>query len=193
MVSGTQTQSEAAEKREALSARETTALPAEKKKVIAETDLSKRQVPVNVTSLAVGIRDGKEQEGISTGGNKNNVDGQMTISMPTGSTDKGNSTGEITDSSSAWPRYKANDQPSYPLFARLRGYEGTVLLSVEVLSSGLVGRMKVKASSGYESLDQSALSALEKWIFEPARQKGNPIAMWVDVPVRFSLRSRGNI
>ena len=93
-----------------------------------------------------------------------------------------------TETSLAVPRYHENPHPAYPRLARLRGHEGVVLLAVEVLSNGKVGRLRVKTSSGHALLDQSALAGLKKWTFEPGRKLGVPVAMWVDVPVRFHLQ-----
>jgi len=88
----------------------------------------------------------------------------------------------------ATPRYRDNSHPAYPHLAQARGYEGTVLLSVEVLSDGRVGRTRVKSSSGYTLLDQSALNTMKQWSFEPGKKKGLPVAMWVDIPIRFALQ-----
>ena len=88
----------------------------------------------------------------------------------------------------ATPRYRDNSHPAYPRLAQARGYEGTVLLAVEVLSDGRVGRTRVKSSSGYVLLDQSALDTMKQWSFEPGKKKGLPVAMWVDIPIRFALQ-----
>jgi periplasmic protein TonB len=37
-------------------------------------------------------------------------------------------------------------------------------------------------------LDRSALSAVRRWRFEPARRGAQPIETWVQVPVRFELK-----
>ncbi|MBP8980223.1 MAG: energy transducer TonB [Syntrophobacterales bacterium] len=92
-----------------------------------------------------------------------------------------------TSNSLAVPRYHENPHPAYPRLARLRGHEGVVLLTVEVLPDGKVGRLQIKSSSGYTLLDQSALDSIKKWSFEPGRKMGVPVAMWVDVPIRFRL------
>lgn len=90
--------------------------------------------------------------------------------------------------SMAIPRYRENTHPVYPWIARLKGYEGVVLLSAEIFSDGKVGTLKIKRSSGYALLDRSALDAVKTWKFEPGRRMGRSIPMWVDVPVKFVLR-----
>jgi protein TonB len=85
------------------------------------------------------------------------------------------------------PRYLNAARPAYPLMARMRGYEGMVLLAVEVLTDGRAGEIRVRKSSGYALLDQSALNAVRAWQFEPARKRNIPLAMTVDIPIRFSL------
>jgi TonB family protein len=89
--------------------------------------------------------------------------------------------------SMAIPRYRDNAHPVYPWIARLRGYEGMVLLSAEIFADGNIGSLKIKKSSGYALLDRSALEAVKTWKFEPGRRMGRPIPMWVDVPVKFVL------
>ena len=93
----------------------------------------------------------------------------------------------VGEASLAVPRYRENPRPVYPIIARVRGYEGVVLISAEVLADGRVGHVKVKRSSGYSILDQSALNAVRKWMFEPAKKMNTPLSMYVDIPLRFSL------
>jgi protein TonB len=50
-----------------------------------------------------------------------------------------------------------------------------------------VGKWRLKKSSGYSILDKSALDSVRTWRFEPAKYRGSPITMWVDVPIRFAL------
>lgn len=93
----------------------------------------------------------------------------------------------------AVPRYNENTPPIYPSVARRRGYEGVVLISAKILADGSVGELGIKRSSGHNILDRSALKAVKKWKFEPARRMGCPVIMWVDVPVRFALNdTRGS-
>ncbi len=87
----------------------------------------------------------------------------------------------------AIPRYRYNSNPPYPMLARERGYEGLVLVSVQVLSDGSVGERRLKKSSGHSILDKSALDSIKAWQFEPGKYKGFPVTMWVEVPIKFAL------
>ncbi|PLX97185.1 MAG: hypothetical protein C0621_00690 [Desulfuromonas sp.] len=90
------------------------------------------------------------------------------------------------------PRYDKTHRPHYPEVARKRGWEGTVTLKVTVSSRGEVENVEIRHSSTFPLLDSSAKQAVEKWRFYPARQNGSTVAGEVIVPVRFSLRQRGN-
>ncbi|KUG22790.1 ferric siderophore transport system, periplasmic binding protein tonb [hydrocarbon metagenome] len=96
------------------------------------------------------------------------------------------------DTTIAYPLYKKNTPPVYPAIARIRGYEGIVLLSAEVLPDGRVGNMKIRKSSGYAILDRSAMEAVRPWKFEPAKKSGNPFTVWVDLPIKFILHSQNS-
>ena len=89
------------------------------------------------------------------------------------------------------PRYVENPKPDYPLKARQKGYEGKVLLKVEVLPNGRVRGAEVEKSSGYEVLDQSALATVKKWRFIPAKKGRVAILCWVNIPITFQLRDSG--
>jgi protein TonB len=88
----------------------------------------------------------------------------------------------------ASPKYGENPKPPYPLEARNKGYQGRVLLKVEVLPDGRVGEIELKESSGYEVLDESALATVKKWRFIPARKGKVAISCWVNVPITFQLK-----
>jgi protein TonB len=86
------------------------------------------------------------------------------------------------------PKYAENPKPLYPREAQRKGYQGEVVLKVEVLSNGQVGQIDVKRSSGHEILDRSALAAVKQWKFIPARKGENPVPFWVNIPVKFQLQ-----
>lgn len=89
------------------------------------------------------------------------------------------------------PSYLRNPAPRYPLLARQRGEEGTVVLKAEVLPSGRCGRLEVQSSSGSALLDASATHAVRQWQFQPARRGGAPVALWVEIPITFQLIDAG--
>jgi protein TonB len=51
-----------------------------------------------------------------------------------------------------------------------------------------VEQVKVERSAGHTDLDQAALEAVSRWRFEPARRGRQPVAVWVLIPVEFTLR-----
>ncbi|MCK4618943.1 MAG: energy transducer TonB [Desulfobacterales bacterium] len=88
----------------------------------------------------------------------------------------------------AIPIYDKNPSPKYPLIARRRGFQGTVVLEVMVDRNGRVGELRVLKSSGYKVLDRAASASVRDWIFKPAIKGNEKIEMWVRVPVRFKLK-----
>lgn len=94
----------------------------------------------------------------------------------------------LAENADAVPRYAENARPDYPQLARLRGYQGVVVLLVEVLADGRAGRVEIRRSAGHDILDRAALEAVRTWKFEPGRREGRAVTMSVEVPVRFVLR-----
>ncbi|NIP31509.1 MAG: TonB family protein [Candidatus Dadabacteria bacterium] len=89
----------------------------------------------------------------------------------------------------AYPDYKVNPKPYYPIIAQRRGYEGEVYLKVYVLDNGQVGELKLEKPSGYTVLDRSAVEAVKSWVFIPGMKNGIPVASWVTIPIIFQLSS----
>ena len=86
------------------------------------------------------------------------------------------------------PLYDLNPPPRYPRAARKRNYQGTVMLDVRVTVDGSAVEVRIARSSGYAILDRSASKSVKGWRFSPALRAGQPIEMWVQVPVRFELQ-----
>ena len=76
-------------------------------------------------------------------------------------------------------------KPEYPLAARGTGVSGTVMVQALVLADGTVGDTRIVKS--IPPLDEAAASAVRKWKFKPALNKDVPTAVWVGVPVTFTL------
>lgn len=75
--------------------------------------------------------------------------------------------------------------PAYPDMAREANVDGTVMVQALV---GKDGRVKdVKIVKSIPMLDQSAMDAVRRWVFKPALSNNKPVAVWVAVPVRFTL------
>jgi len=85
--------------------------------------------------------------------------------------------------------YLRNPKPPYPDMSRRLQEEGRVLLRVLISAEGKAKQVELKQSSGYKRLDDSALTTVRRWRFVPAKRGGQPVEMWYDVPVSFSLRS----
>ena len=65
--------------------------------------------------------------------------------------------------------------------------QGVTLLRVRVLENGRVSDVIVEHSAGFRDLDLSAMDAVKKWLFEPARRGKEAVAVWVMLPVKFEL------
>jgi len=87
------------------------------------------------------------------------------------------------------PRAGDNLRPDYPRTAREAGWEGTVMLRVEVLPDGSAGTVSVKRSSGYAILDDAAITAVRRWHFPTAMDGNFPVRRMVDQPVTFNLNT----
>ncbi len=84
--------------------------------------------------------------------------------------------------------YLQNPAPAYPPLSRRAGEEGKVVLKVYVEPSGLASQVEIHKSSDFERLDKSAISAVSRWKFVPAKQGSVAVGAWVLVPIVFSLK-----
>ena len=75
--------------------------------------------------------------------------------------------------------------PVYPDLAREAGVDGLVMVQALVGKDGKVKDVRVVKS--IPMLDQAAESAVRQWVFKPALSNNKPVAVWVGVPVKFSL------
>ena len=82
-----------------------------------------------------------------------------------------------------------NAAPPYPEEARAAGLQGKVTLRLRIGVDGRVESLKILASSGTPSLDESALATVKQWRFEPARRLGRPVAMDVKTSVKFEIEA----
>jgi len=79
--------------------------------------------------------------------------------------------------------------PEYPEWAIEAGIEGTVHVEAVVEKDGLIREAHVTRRS-HTVLDDAALTAVLHSVWRPAMNRGRPVRVRIDVPIRFSLRDR---
>ena len=77
--------------------------------------------------------------------------------------------------------------PRYPVQSRRRREQGTVELLLTLATDGSVETISVGRSSGFERLDDAALSAVRRWRWEPTVQAGAPVKVRGIVAIPFVL------
>ncbi len=77
--------------------------------------------------------------------------------------------------------------PVYPVLARIGGFEGRVLLSVLVGEDGRVLKAEIVESDLPRDMEEAAVSAARKFIFEPAYQGSVPVKAYMRIPVVYRL------
>jgi TonB family protein len=77
-------------------------------------------------------------------------------------------------------------EPAYPPDAREKKIEGGVVLGFTVNHQGIPEGIQIKKSL-YPSLDKAAAETVSTWRFEPAMKNGQPVSMWMEAEVSFSL------
>jgi TonB family protein len=71
--------------------------------------------------------------------------------------------------------------------ARRANLVGEVVLEIVVKRDGTVGDVRILKRLG-SGLDERAIQAVRQWRFAPARMKGVPVDVIVEVAVDFKLR-----
>lgn len=81
-----------------------------------------------------------------------------------------------------------NPKPRYPLMSRRLREQGLVVVRLCVNEQGMVDEADVSKSSGFQSLDQSALNTLMSWRFTPVTSNAlDGLSQCFQTPVQFSL------
>ncbi|MDA0228477.1 MAG: TonB family protein [Proteobacteria bacterium] len=83
---------------------------------------------------------------------------------------------------------KVQPPPRYPALSQRLGEQGTVWLRAEVGTDGRVQQVQLLKPSPYPRLNRAAQDAVSQWQYHPGTDQGTPVAMWLEVPVRFELR-----
>jgi protein TonB len=83
--------------------------------------------------------------------------------------------------------YLQNPRPPYPPVSKRLGEQGSVLVHVLITAEGSAQKAEIKKSSGYDRLDQAALTTVLKWRYVPGKRNGVAETMWFTVPINFVL------
>jgi protein TonB len=73
----------------------------------------------------------------------------------------------------------------YPEIARDAGVEGKVVVWALVGKDGRV--LETKVTQSIPMLDAAAVKAVKQYVFKPALNNNKPVAVWVAIPLKFSL------
>jgi protein TonB len=113
-------------------------------------------------------------------------------------------TGLVVDFPSAPPPFESNGaipvggevarplkifspKPQYTELARRAGLEGVVILQAVIDKQGEVGDVEVLRGLPL-GLSESAVAAVERWRFEPATLRGQPVKVYLSLTVKFNLQ-----
>ena len=83
--------------------------------------------------------------------------------------------------------YLNNPKPPYPVLSKRLGEQGKVVVRVLIGTDGTAQQAEIRTSSGYDRLDQAALTTVLKWRYVPGKRGGVAEAMWFNVPINFVL------
>ncbi len=78
---------------------------------------------------------------------------------------------------------------SYPEEAKEKGQQGIVYIKARIGKDGKVAEAALNdRQQGLPLLENAALEAVRQWTFTPGMAKGEPVEVWIVVPVNFRLQ-----
>lgn len=83
-----------------------------------------------------------------------------------------------------------NLRAEYPPVLREAGVAGNTLVWIFIDTTGAVTESRVYRSSGHDALDQAALRVADGMRYSPARNREEPVGVWVQVPITFGPKRR---
>ena len=78
-------------------------------------------------------------------------------------------------------------EPVYPPASRRLDEQGAVRLRVLVDERGRPREVQIAKSSGFDRLDEAAVTAVRRWQFSPAMRESRAVTAWTQVNVLFQL------
>lgn len=84
----------------------------------------------------------------------------------------------------------SNPKPAYPSVAARRGWQGDVVLGVNVAEDGSISNILIIKGSQYSVLNHVAWETVKsQWTFTPAMQGDDSVASYIEVPISFRLKN----
>jgi protein TonB len=116
-----------------------------------------------------------------------NGDAQQATLLPAGDGGGGGGSNGRVD---AHPSLKRSIKPNYPIGARRRGEEGTIILDVTVTADGRASAVSLVSSCGFPELDSAAERAASEASFKPGLRNGKPVDSAARLTIIFRLRDQ---
>jgi len=85
------------------------------------------------------------------------------------------------------PRLVQRVEPKYPEVARRARMSGVVIIEGVISARGEVESARIVKSTTEAILNESALEAVRRWRYEPARFRGQPVRVYLTITVTFRL------
>jgi TonB family protein len=85
------------------------------------------------------------------------------------------------------PRVIERADPEYTEQAHAEKLEGTVVLSVIIMTDGFAHNINVTKKLG-DGLDEKAVEAVQKWRFQPGMKDGVPVSVRATIEVNFRFK-----
>lgn len=83
--------------------------------------------------------------------------------------------------------YLQNPKPPFPPISRRLNEQGKTVVRVLIGPDGQPQRAEIAKSSGFERLDQAALTTVMRWRYVPGKRGSVAEAMWFNVPINWVL------
>ena len=84
-----------------------------------------------------------------------------------------------------WREVAAVLEEEYPALLREAGVGGSAKVWLLIDADGVLRDIRIDESSGHQALDQAAIRVARVMRFSPASNEGEPVPVWVSIPITF--------
>lgn len=121
------------------------------------------------------------------------LDSLISLSQPRRVEDTSDATGAVDESAPRFSDERLARQviaDTWPQDLKEAGIGGTVCISATIGADGRARNLEVMSSSGNERLDDAAVSAVSRILWDPGTRAGAPVPLTITRPIIFELRDR---